>query len=127
MALSGQNGLLNSLRSSKGQGQSNFTNPGILLLGAGADFDVTPKIRASVNINQLWFDDPAVLEAARNQGPIAKDIGQDLSLSFIYRPMTSQNIILRLSASALMPGQGYKDLYGSEIPYSLLANLILSY
>ena len=127
VALSGQNGLLNSLRSSKGQGQSNFTNPGILLLGAGADFDVTPKIRASVNINQLWFDDSAVLEAARNQGPIAKDIGQDLSLSFIYRPMTSQNIILRLSASALMPGQGYKDLYGSEVPYSLLANLILSY
>jgi hypothetical protein len=127
VALSGQNGLLNSMRSSKGQGQSNFTNPGIVLLGAGADFDVTPKIRVSVNINQLWFDETAVLEAARNQGEIAKDIGQDLSLSMLYRPLTSQNIVVRLSASALNPGQGYKDLYGSEVPYSLLANLILSY
>lgn len=127
VTLSGQNGLLNSLRSSKGQGQSNFTNPGIVLLGVGADFDVTPKVRVSVNINQLWFDETAVLEAARNQGEIASDIGQDLSLSMIYRPLTSQNIIVRLSASALNPGQGYKDLYGSELPYSFLANLILSY
>ena len=127
VALSGQNGLLNSMRSSKGQGQSNFTNPGIVLLGAGADFDVTPKIRVSVNVNQLWFDETAVLEAARNQGAVAKDIGQDLSLSMIYRPLTSQNIIVRLSASALHPGQGYKDLYGSDVPYSFLANLILSY
>lgn len=127
VTLSGQNGLLNSMRSSKGQGQSNFTNPGIVLLGAGADFDVTPKIRVSVNVNQLWFDETAVLEAARNQGEIANDIGQDLSLSMTYRPLTSQNIILRLSASALIPGQGYKDLYGSDVPYSFLANLILSY
>ena len=127
VTLSGQNGLLNSMRSSKGQGQSNFTNPGIVLLGAGADFDVTPKVRVSVNINQLWFDETAVLEAARNQGEIETDIGQDLSISMIYRPLTSQNIIVRLSASALHPGQGYIDLYGDEVPYSLLANLILSY
>lgn len=127
VALSGQNGLLNSMRSSKNEGQSNFTNPGIVLLGAGADFDLTPKIRVSVNVNQLWFDKTAVLEAARNQGEIAPDIGQDLSLSMIYRPLTSQNIIVRLSASALNPGQGYKDLYGSKVPYSFLANLILSY
>ena len=127
VALSGQNGLLNSLRPNKGQGQSNFTNPGLLLAGVGADFDVTPKIRASINVNQLWFDDTAVLEAARNQGRIGKNIGQDVSLSVFYRPFTSQNVILRVAGSALLPGNGYRDLYGDETPYSVFANLILAY
>ena len=127
VALSQPNGVLNSLRSSKFQGQSNFTNPGIMLVGVGADFDVTAKLRASINVNQLWFDDTAVLEAARNQGDIDKSIGQDLSLSLIYRPFTSQNVIIRVAASALLPGDGYKDLYGSDTPYSVLANLILAY
>jgi hypothetical protein len=127
VALSQPNGVLNSLRSSKFQGQSNFTNPGIMLVGVGADFDVTAKLRASINVNQLWFDDTAVLEAARNQGGIDKSIGQDLSLSLIYRPFTSQNVIIRVAASALLPGDGYKDLYGSDTPYSVLANLILAY
>jgi hypothetical protein len=97
------------------------------LLGAGADFDLTPKWRVSLNVNQLWFDDTAVLEAARNQGGLAKDIGQDVSLSAFYRPLTSQNIVLRLAASALLPGAGYSDLYGSDVPYSILVNLVLSY
>ena len=127
VALSQPNGILNSLRANKPQGQSNFTNPGIMLIGAGADFDFTAKLRASINVNQLWFDDTAVLEAARNQGSIEKSIGQDVSLSLIYRPFTSQNVVIRVAASALLPGDGYKDLYGSDTPYSVLANLILAY
>ncbi len=127
VTLSSQNGLLNSLRSSKALGQSNFVNPGIVLAGIGADFDLTPKWRVSLNANQLWFDNTAVLEAARNQGGIDQNIGQDLSMFVTYRPRTSQNIVLRLAASALIPGAGYKDLYGSDTPYSILANLVLAY
>jgi len=127
VALSGQNGLLNSMRPSKGQGQSNFTNPGVVLIGAGADFDLTPKLRVTANLNQLWFDRTEVLEAARNQGSIDRSIGQDVSLSLIYRPLTSQNVVVRLTASTLIPGDGYEDLYGDDVPYSLFANLILSY
>jgi len=127
IALSGQNGLLNSLRPNKGQGQSNFVNPGLVLAGLGATFDLTPKLRLSFNANQLWFDDTAVLESARNQGGIDPAIGQDLSLQFIYRPFTSQNIVLRFAASALLPGKGYEALYGDEVPYSAFANLVLAY
>ena len=43
--LSMRNGVLASLRSSREHGQSNFTNPGLHLLGVGADFDVTPGLR----------------------------------------------------------------------------------
>jgi hypothetical protein len=128
VAISGQNAVLNSLRPNKGQGQSNFTNPGIALLGLGADADITPKLRASLHANQLFFVDTAVLEAARNQDEIRRRIGVDISLSLFYRPFTSQNVVLRAAGSLLVPQQGYKDLFGSdEIPYSIFANVILAY
>jgi len=128
VALSGQNGVLNTLRPSKSQGQSNFTNPGIVLLGAGADLDVTPQVRVSLNANQLFFAETAVLEAARNQSGLRRRIGADLSISITYRPFTSQNVVLRLAGSMLVPQKGYKDLFGSDnIPYSVFANLILVY
>lgn len=128
VTVSGQNGVLNSLRPNKLQGQSNFTNPGLVLLGLGVDADLSPRLRASINANQLFFADTAVLEAARNQGGIRRRIGADLSLSLTYRPFTSQNVILRVTGSMLVPQQGYKDLFGSDdIPYSVFANLILAY
>ena len=42
VSINSRNGILNNLRSSKEQGQSNFVNPGTMLLGVGADFDITP-------------------------------------------------------------------------------------
>lgn len=127
VALSGRNGVLNSLRTSKEQGQSNFTNPGIMLLGAGMDFDILPELRISWNANHIWFDKTEVMEVARNQSNIDKAIGWDLSISSIYRPYMTQNIVFRLSAAALVPGEGYKQLFGDEINYTVLANLVLTY
>jgi len=128
VALSGRNGILNSLRPSKEEGQSNFDNPGTRLLGVGADLDLTPESRVSFNLNQIWFDDTAIVEAARNQRPIDRSIGQDLSVSWIWRPFMSQNIVMRLSAAGLRPGSGYADLYGSgDWQYTVLGNLILTY
>lgn len=127
VSLSGRNGILNSLRASKDQGQSNFTNPGIALLGVGADFDVLPELRLSTNLNHLSFANTAVLEAARAQANIDTDIGWDASVSLIYRPLMSQNIVLRLSGAVLLPGDGFKQLYGDENSYSILGNVILAY
>ena len=125
--LSGRNGILNSLRSSKEFGQSNFTNPGLVLAGIGADLDLMPTLRASVNVNGLWFADTSSLEAARSQAGIGRGIGVDLSLALTWRPLANQNVILRLSAGALIPGSGFRALYGSGIPYSVLGNLVLTY
>jgi len=127
IALSGRNSVLNSLRSSKEQGQSNFVNPGTRLLGAGADFDITPQLRFSANANHLSFENTAVVEVARNQGQIQEDIGWDLSGAVIYRPFFSQNIIMRLSAAALIPGDGFKALFGDEESYSVLGNVVFAY
>ncbi|AXQ30998.1 hypothetical protein D0B54_20955 [Solimonas sp. K1W22B-7] len=128
VAISQRNGVLNSLRHSKEHGQSNFINPGTILLGAGADFDLTPTFRLSFNLNHLWFGDSGVLEVARNQGSIDEDIGWDVSSAAIWRPFMTQNIVLRLSGSMLIPGDGYQDLFpDDDYPYSILGNFIFTY
>lgn len=128
VALSARNGVLNSLRSSKEHGQSNFDNPGTVLLGVGNDLDLTPTIRLSFNFNHLWFEDTATLEVARNQGSIDRAIGWDLSTAAIWRPFMQQNIVLRLSGALLLPGAGFEALFpDDETPYSVLGNFIFTY
>lgn len=127
VALSQRNAVLNSMRSSKDQGQSNFTNPGIFLLGGGVDMDLLPALRLSFNANHLAFATTEVLEVARAQKQVDDDIGWDLSTALIWRPLMSQNVVLRLSYAQLLSGEGFKDLYGDENPYSLLFNMILTY
>ncbi|MDX2234088.1 MAG: hypothetical protein NW200_06285 [Hyphomonadaceae bacterium] len=129
--LNGRNGILNSLRSSKEQGQSNFTNPGVALVGVGADVDVLPQLRVSTSVNHLSFAETAPLEALRMQGAIRKDIGWDVSAAATYRPGFIQNFVFRLSAAALAPGDGFKDLFDNrdrkDRYYSVLFNATLSY
>ena len=130
VALSGRNGLLPSLRSSKDQGQSNFVNPGITMLGVGADFDVSPQLRVVSNLNKLYFANTSSLSVLRNQGPISKDIGIDVSAGVQFRPFMSQNLVLNASAAALIPGKGFKQLYDENKrgpQYSVLVNLLLTY
>ena len=129
VALAQRNGILIDLRPSKEQGQSNFDNPGLRFLGVGGDFDLTPQHRVSANLNEIWFDKTEILEAARNQANIGRRVGTDASISWIYRPFFTQNIVFRLSGAVLLPGGGFKDLYGDRHSsyYSVLGNLIVTY
>jgi hypothetical protein len=130
VALSGRNGVLPSLRSSKDQGQSNFVNPGLFLLGVGGDADLLPELRVSANLSYLRFQDTTVLGVLRNQAPPDREIGWDVSASVQYRPFMSQNLVLNASAAALVPGKGMKQLYDEDRrgpQYSILVNLLLAY
>ena len=128
VALSGRNGVLPSLRSSKDQGQSNFVNPGLLLLGLGADADITPQVRLSGNVSWLTLGDTSVLEYLRNQGNIRRQLGTDISVALQYRPFMSQNLVFNGSIAWLQPGAGYKQLFPTaKRPYSVLANLLLTF
>lgn len=131
VAISGRNGLLNSLRSSKEEGQSNFNNPGTVLLGAGADFDVTPEMRVSVNLNRLWFADTTIVQTLRQEGSIPTDLGWDYSASAIWRPWMTQNVIFRASAAVFEPGDGFGDLFTNrdrdDRYYSILLNAVLTF
>jgi hypothetical protein len=130
VTLSGRNGVLASLRSSKDEGQSNFVNPGLMLLGAGADFDLAPQWRLISNLSYLQFQNTEVLGVLRNQSPPSRDIGWDVSLAVQWRPFMSQNMVLNASAAALLPGEGLKQLYDTSQNsplYSILANLLLAF
>jgi hypothetical protein len=126
-----RNGVLADLRSSKDEGQSNFNNPGTMLLGVGADFDVLPQVRFSTNLNHLWFENTATLRDLRNEGSIPRSIGWDLSGALIWRPSMVQNAVFRLSGAVLDPGKGFSDLFtnsnGDKRYYSILFNAILTF
>ncbi len=131
VSLNGRNGILNTLRSSKEQGQSNFVNPGTMLLGVGADFDITPAVRLSANANHLWFHRTGTLNLLRQQQTIRRDLGWDLSAALIWRPTMIQNVVFRVSGAVLQPGTGFRDLF-TNVPrddryYSVLFNAIVTY
>ena len=130
--------MLADLRSSKGEGQSNFDNPGLMLGGVGGDFDILPELRLATNVNYLRFDKTETLEFLRHQSNIPNSIGWDLSTALTYRPLFSQNIVFRLSGAILVPGDGTKALYNTtggggalfgsgNLLYSVMANMILTY
>jgi hypothetical protein len=138
VSINTMNGVLADLRAgSKGEGQSNFNNPGLYLLGIGTDTDILPELRLSTNFNYLRFANTETLEFLRQQANIPHELGYDLSAALTYRPLFSQNIILRLSASALFPGNGLRALFntqGGSTPfgsgnflYAVLANVIVAY
>ena len=129
VALSGRNGILPSLRSSKEQGQSNFVNPGLLLIGVGADFDVKPELRVTANVSHLRFDETAVLGALRNERNPDRELGTDFSVGAQWRPFYNQNVIVNASFAVLKLGEGLKDLFGDrkEPFYSGFVNAILTY
>ncbi len=131
VSLVGRNGVLPDLRTSKDQGQSNFINPGLLLLGVGTDADILPTLRVSGNVNHLDFAQAGTLEVLRHQGDIGDDIGWDLSTAVIWRPKFTQNVVLRLSGAALLPGGGFKDLFDNaqqrDVYYSVLFNAVFTY
>ncbi len=137
VALNTVNGVLPDLRAAKGEGQSNFINPGIMLAGIGGDFDLLPELRLSTNFNYLRFANTSSLEFLRHQAAIPNGIGYDLSAALTYRPLFTNNIVLRLSGGVLLPDDGLKALFNSsgggglfargDALYSVLANVVLTY
>jgi hypothetical protein len=115
--------LIPSLRSNKEEGQANFVNPGIFLANAGADFDITPKLRGFANFNFLRFERTEPLEFLLFQSPIHHTIGEDFGVGVEYRPPLTENIVLTGGASALQPGQGFKDIYTSRTLFSLFGSV----
>jgi hypothetical protein len=58
---------------------------------------------------------------------VDRALGLDASFALTWRPLAIQNIVARLSVAALVPGEGYEALFGDEVAYSVLGNLVLTY
>ncbi|HEX4003526.1 MAG TPA: carboxypeptidase-like regulatory domain-containing protein [Candidatus Acidoferrales bacterium] len=115
--------ILPDLRSSKYEGQSNFVNPGIFLLNAGTDLDLTPKLRGFVNVSYLQFMRTEPLQLLLFQGNIHRPIGYDYSVGVRYRPPLTENFSITAGAAGLTPGQGFSDIYGGKTLFSLFTDI----
>jgi hypothetical protein len=119
--------LIPSLRASKEEGQANFVNPGIFLANAGADFEITAKLRGFANFNFLRFERTEPLEFLLFQSPIHHTIGEDFGVGVEYRPPLTENMVLTGGASALQPGQGFKDIYTSRTLFSVFGSVKVTF
>ena len=119
--------LVPDLRTSKEQGQANFVNPGLFLYNIGADINVSPKLTLITNLSYLKFDSTAPLELILQDHRFRQDIGIDASIGVRYRPLLSNNIIITGGVAALVPGQGFRDIYTSATLYSAFVGVTLTY
>jgi len=106
--------LVPDFRSSKTEGQSNFVNPGVLILGYGTDADIMPKLKAFLNVNYIWTMTTEVTKQVLMTNHASNEIGWDCSLGMQWRPLLTDNIIVRAGIGFLVPGAGYKDIYRSN-------------
>jgi hypothetical protein len=127
VSLTTDGSLLPNMRSNKNEGQANFVNPGIFLVNAGTDIDITPKLKGFVNFNYLRFMRTEPLEFVLFQSPIRHNIGEDLGVGVTYRPPLTENIILTGGASILQPGQGFRDIYTGRTLFSVFGSAKLTF
>ena len=102
VGLKQRNSLVMDLRTSKTVGQPNFVNPGVFLVGVGAEIEVTPKLRSFLNANYIRFVETDPIKTALLTDKIAHELGYDLSLGFQYRPVLTDNIIISAGFGVLI-------------------------
>jgi hypothetical protein len=127
VALTNPGSLLVSLRSNKEEGQANFVNPGIYVFNAGADFNVTPKLRAFVNANYLRFDRTEPLQILLFQPGIQHSIGMDTGVGLQYRPPLTENIVITTGVSNLVPGAGLEEIFNKRVLVSAFTTIRLTF
>ncbi|MGZ5504007.1 MAG: hypothetical protein ACXWGY_05040, partial [Chthoniobacterales bacterium] len=103
--------LVIDFRSSKTEGQPNFVNPGAAIIGYGMDADITPKLKAFMNVNYIWTATTDVTKQVLFTNHASNDIGLDASIGLQWRPFLTDNVIISAGVGFLVPGQGYKDIY----------------
>jgi hypothetical protein len=105
------NSLLPSLRSSKTEGQANFVNPGIFIYNIGVDGEMTQTVKAIFNANYLRFHKTQPLEYVLFQPAVRREIGLDLSLGVVYRPLLINNVTFTFGGNLFLAGKGFRDVY----------------
>jgi len=106
-----RNSLVPNLRTSKFEGQSNFVNPGVFIWGVGSDIELTPETRLFLNANYIRFADTSAIKQTLFTNQARHDVGYDLSLGIIARPLLTDNVIITSGFAAFVPEQGYRDIY----------------
>jgi hypothetical protein len=103
--------LVIDFRTSKTEGQANFVNPGVFIVGYGLDADVTPKLKAFMNANYIRTCTTQPTELVLMTNHSSNDFALDFSAGVEWRPLLTENIIITAGAGFLIPRWGYKEIY----------------
>jgi hypothetical protein len=114
LELKGRNSLLPAMRGSKIEGQPNYVNPGIFVIGVGTDVELTPRARLILNANYLRFHKTEPLELVLFQDKVRSELGWDLSAGIRWRPFLIDNVIINIGGATLLGGAGFKDIYQTK-------------
>jgi hypothetical protein len=107
--------------------RSNFVNPGILLANVGADFVMTPKLTAAVNVNHISFVNTSSLSFATGTPSIGKDVGLEGVVALRWRPFLNENFVVEAGGTRLTPGDGLKTLVGKDSATAVFLNVLAVY
>ena len=127
IGLDGRASVLPALRSSKSEGQASFVNPGVFIVNAAVDAELTTKLKLITNVNVLRFQHTETLRRLLFQGEIDNAIGIDLGGGIQYRPALNDNMVITAGVSALLPGAGFKQIYADKVLYAPFLVLTLMY
>lgn len=103
--------LVPSMRTSKAEGQANFVNPGIFMIGVGTEIELTPRVRGFVDANYVRLVTAEPIQTALLTQRIDEEIGVDLSMGVQWRPLLTDNLIVSAGLGVLLPGEGFRDIY----------------
>ena len=111
---------------------SNAVNPGMLLLNAGFNANVSPRLQVQMNFNYYQFNDTASLEVANAVKGVPINVstalGSEINLGVVYKPFVIDNIAFTLGASAFFPGTAILNLNGSQDTlYTVFGDITLFY
>ena len=107
---------------------SNSVNPGLLLLNVGWDARLTSRMDLQMNFNYYEMIDTAAAELASGIKDVSRDLGFEANLGFVFKPLVIDNFTFTIGASALIPGEGMKDLMKSaDTLYTLFTDVTLFY
>lgn len=119
---------LADLQTSKTQGQANFVNPGVLLLGAAVDAELTPKWRSQIGFTYLRFDRTDTLEFLLQADDIKQTIGLEVFFGTQYRPFLTNNVIIQLGGGVLFPDEGFARIYDSDdTRFNVFTNILTTW
>jgi hypothetical protein len=116
------------LSAAKFEGQSNFVNPGILLIGGALDIEIAPTARCMLGGSYFRFNEVNSLETFIEIPDVDKDLGAEVFFAIQWRPLLTNNVIINAGFSPFFPGDGFKRLFQrSETLYSAFVDLILTW
>jgi len=116
------------LSSSKLEGQSNYVNPGLILIGAALDAELAPKWKANIGGSYLRLADTDTLEIFLESEDIPQELGWELFLATQYRPLLNNNIIVNVGVSPFFPGPAFRKVFETgSVQYSVFAEFTLTW